>query len=268
MRQFVRPRPVDDPALRFIGFHHAGGSAAVLHPLARRLPPDWDALLLDLPGRGKRRSEPLIRDMDQLVDRVVRDVAGCTDAPYVLFGHSMGAILAIEVGRRLTAAGEPPGWVGVSGRSAPLTPVAGSRRLSEHSDAELFDTLLALGGMPERINDVPELKEYFLRVVRADFQAVDSYRPAADRLPLRCPLTAFGGISDAWAPPASLPAWEYETLAPFRQCFLPGGHFYFVESDVAALAREVRTEVRTAFALVGTDAGTLMMAGPFGPSSG
>ena len=25
---YIRPRPLDDPALRVIGFHHAGGSAA------------------------------------------------------------------------------------------------------------------------------------------------------------------------------------------------------------------------------------------------
>jgi surfactin synthase thioesterase subunit len=246
MRQFVRPRRVDDPALRFVGFHHAGGSAAVYHPIARGLPPDWDVLLLDLPGHGTRRTEPLLRDMDQVIEQVVRDVAGCLDGPYALFGHSMGAIVAIEAGRRLTAACGPPVWVGVSGRSAPLTEGLGTRRLSDLYDSKLFAALSELGGTPARINEVPEFKELFLRVVRADFEAVDSYRPESDRIPLPCPLTAFGGITDSWALPASLPSWEYETVAHFRQCLFPGGHFYFLDSAFAALAREIRTEVRAA----------------------
>ena len=54
MNAFVRPRPVERPELRLVGFHNAAGSAAVYEPLARRLPPGWDLLVYELPGRGKR----------------------------------------------------------------------------------------------------------------------------------------------------------------------------------------------------------------------
>lgn len=246
MRPFLRPRQVDEPRLRLFVFHHAGGAATGYHPLARDLPLDWDVLLHEQPGHGTRRAEPMPSTMDQLVAAAARDVAGHLDGPYALFGHSMGAIVAVEAGRRLSASHHPPVWVGVSGRPAPAAP--GPRpRLSRLGDGQLFATLVALGGTPARLREAPELREQFLRVVRADLAAVESYRPRPGRAPLPCPLTVFGGITDPWAPPASLPAWEAECAAHVRQCLFPGGHFYFLDGS-GALAGEIRTEVRAALA--------------------
>lgn len=238
----MRPRPLSDPSLRFIGFHHAGGSAAGYHGLATRLPSTWDVLLLDLPGRGRRHAEPLARDMAAVVDVATRDVMEWTNVPCVLFGHSMGAIVAVEVAHRLTGIGAPPLWVGLSGRPDPDM-VPRRRTLSTLDDDELLATLLNLGGTPQRIDEIPELRSLFLRVVRADLEAVDSYRPARPRQPLPCPVTVFGGLADPWAPPASLDGWAVETRAPLRRCLFGGGHFYFMESGFAELARAIRGEV-------------------------
>lgn len=250
MNAFLRPRAVDRPALRFIGFHHAGGSAAAYCPLARRLPPDWDIVLHDLPGHGRRRSEPADRRMVDVVARAAREVAEHTDVPYVLFGHSMGAIVAVETGRLLAACQRPPLWLGVSGRVAPAAQGLPLPRLSRLDDASLFAALLRLGGIPEQLADIPELKDMFLRLVRRDLEAVDSYQPEPDRIPLPCPVTAFGGLADPSTPPETLTGWELETTAHFRQCFFPGGHFYFFAAEGADLAREIRIEVRAALSEV------------------
>ncbi|MFD0430994.1 thioesterase II family protein [Streptomyces zhihengii] len=74
MSNFVRPRRLDAPAVRLVAFHHAGGSAASWFPLTRHLPVDWDVLLLDLPGRGKRHTEPALESMDEIVATATEDV--------------------------------------------------------------------------------------------------------------------------------------------------------------------------------------------------
>ena len=252
MTAFTRPRAVAAPVVRFLVFHHAGGSASAYHPLARALPADWDVLLVDLPGRGRRHAEPAARTMDGLLRTVTEDVAHAIsdDLPYALFGHSMGAVVASEVGRRLTDRYRPPAWVGVSGRPAPLASDA-MERWSELSDAQLSAILTRLGGTPDRLREEPELYRWFLRIFRADLEALDSYRVDPGRTMLPCPLSAFGGLTDPSAPPACLPAWEHETADRYRQCFLPGGHFYFLDA-FAALAREIRHEVRSALDRVPT----------------
>src|SRR5262249_47774789 len=42
MNCFVRPRPLVNPSLRVIAFHHAGGSAAMYCPMSTELPADWE----------------------------------------------------------------------------------------------------------------------------------------------------------------------------------------------------------------------------------
>jgi surfactin synthase thioesterase subunit len=244
--KFLRPRSVDNPAVRLIVFHHAGGSAAVYYPFTRDLPEDWDLVLIDLPGRGKRFGHSPLLEMEEIVSLCVEDVQPWLDGPVALFGHSLGAIVATEVARRLDQLGTPPVWVGVSGRIAPETTGPARLPLHELDDADLMDVMFELGGMPDRAAGMPEFVDRFLRTVRADLHAVHTYRPYSDRLPLPCPLTVFGGTSDTWAPPSSMRAWRGETSAEFSQKFFPGGHFYFLGAEFPGFTRELVEQVRAA----------------------
>lgn len=243
MSYFVRPRPLANPALRVIAFHHAGGSAAMYHAMSAELPADWELLILDLPGRGKRHAEPPISELPALVDRVVEDVRPWLDAPLALFGHSLGAILAAEVGRACERLGASLVWVGVSGRVAPSLQ-AQTRRLSDLDDATLLDEVFALGGTPERMGDIPELRAHFLRIVRADIAVLESYQPAPDRPALGCSVTAFAGTSDVWAPPTTMRPWARETRSDFELRLFEGGHFYFLGPAFATFTRELVREIQ------------------------
>ncbi|HET7499362.1 MAG TPA: alpha/beta fold hydrolase [Kofleriaceae bacterium] len=238
----MRPRPLARPSVRLIAFHHAGGSSAMYHPMSAGLPADWELLVLDLPGRGKRHAEPALREMPALLERVIDDVRPWLDAPVALFGHSLGAILAAEVGRACDGLGAPPVWVGVSGRVAPSLQ-AQAPRLSHLDDATLLGELIALGGTSGRIHEVPELRAHLMRIVRSDIALLESYAPADGRAALSCPVTAFAGVSDVWAPPAAMLPWARETRGAFRQRLYPGGHFYFLGAAFADLVRDVVAEL-------------------------
>jgi len=212
------------------------------HPMSTELPANWELLILELPGRGRRFAEEPIRAMPPLVDRVVEDMRPWLDVPIALFGHSLGAILAAEVGRVCEKLGAPPVWVGVSGRVAP-TLQAQTRRLSTLDDVTLLTEVIALGGTPERVGEIPELRAHFLRVVRADIAVLDSYQPAPDRAALGCPVTAFAGTSDVWAPPTTMRPWARETRNAFHMRQFAGGHFYFLGAAFAGLARDVVREI-------------------------
>jgi medium-chain acyl-[acyl-carrier-protein] hydrolase len=242
MTAFVRPRPQASPSLRVIAFHHAGGSAAMYYPMGAGLPASWELLILDLPGRGKCHTEPPITSMPALIDRVVDEVRPWLDVPVALFGHSLGAIVAAEAGRACEQIGAPPIWVGVSGRVAPSLQWQ-TQSLNALDDDALLATLLELGGTPDRIGELPEFRERFLRIVRADLSAVESYDPPPDRARLSCPVTAFTGTSDAWAPPTMMRAWARETSSRFHQRLFTGGHFYFLGPAFAGFTRDIVREI-------------------------
>ncbi|MER5435284.1 alpha/beta fold hydrolase [Streptomyces sp. NPDC002588] len=248
MTPFVRPRPVDRPALRLIGFHHAGGSSTAYYPMGRAIPDDWELLLLDLPGRAKRYHEPPMEHIDDVVDLALADVEPWLDVPVALFGHSYGAIVATEVARKLCDTGRPPLWTGVSGRVSPGYRT--QRRLSELDDLGLLQQIRAMGGLPEQLDEVPEFVARFTRLTRADLRSVESYRPPADRTPLSCPLTVFCGTDDLWAPPAAMSGWSAESVHEVRRRVFPGGHFYFLGSSFAGFTRELVAEIEAAAAPV------------------
>ena len=120
----VRPIHRPDAAMRLICLPHAGGGASSFHPLAALLPRDIEMLTVQLPGRESRLSEPPFRRMAPLVDALTDAIAPLLDdKPYALFGHSMGALIAYELGRAFERERLPlPRTTIVSGRRAPSVP--------------------------------------------------------------------------------------------------------------------------------------------------
>ncbi|MDW4905796.1 alpha/beta fold hydrolase [Streptomyces sp. ADMS] len=244
---FVRPRTVRNPSLRLVVFPHAGGSGSVYYPVTRHLPADWDLLLLDLPGRGRRHASVPLTDMASLVSDVTEDVAPHADGtPLALFGHSLGAVIAFETARALSDRGVAPAWVGVSGRQAPVLQPPVRVLDPSLSNAELIRRLGRLGGLPDRFDELPEFRDRFLRLIRADLRALDSYRPGEGRGPLPCPLTAFASTEDVLGPPSGLSAWARETTGAFRQQVFDGGHFHFLGEAFPTFAETLVTEIRGA----------------------
>ncbi|MBM0231391.1 thioesterase [Micromonospora sp. STR1_7] len=235
-----------DPALRLVVFPHAGASGTAYHPLAREIPADWDLLLLDLPGRGQRHRQPARQDMGLLVAEVTEDIVPWTGPRMALFGHSLGAVVATEVARGLEDRGVGLTWLGVSGRIAPhgerVRPIR-----PELPDDELMRALIELGGVPDRIEELPEFRERFLNVVRADLRMLDSYVPDPGRAPLRVPLTVFGGMDDPLTPPAGLAGWSHETEGSVRQHLCPGEHFFFFGDCFPPFARLLVAEIESAY---------------------
>ncbi|WP_165986786.1 thioesterase II family protein [Streptomyces sp. YIM 98790] len=246
MNPFLRPVPAERPAMRLFAFHHAGGSSTVYHPMRRVLPPGWELMAYDLPGRGRYASEPPLEDMGVVLPRVLADIEPWLDAPLAFFGHSYGAIVASELARVLQSRGRPPLWVGVSGRVPPG--YRSQRRLSELDDEGLLNAISAMGGLPGQLTSVPEFLARFLRLTRSDMRAVESYRPGLDRPALSCPLTVFCGTDDGWAPPAAMAGWSAQTGRRARRRVYPGGHFYFTGQALPRFTRELVAEIRAATA--------------------
>ncbi|MFE1035923.1 thioesterase II family protein [Streptomyces sp. NPDC058807] len=244
---FVRPRRVTAPPVRLVVIPHAGASGVAYHSLGRGLPETWDLLLLDLPGRGRRHTRPALENMADVVALVTDDVAAWADGtPLALFGHSLGGAVAFEVARELERRGLPPVWTGVSGRVAPDRRAAPGRLRPELPDEELMAELAAMGGLPQRIHELPDFQDRFLGVLRSDLRVLADYRPAPARPPLNGPLTVFGGTEDPLAPPYALEGWARLTRGDHRRILCRGGHFHFLGPAFEPFARTLAQEIQRA----------------------
>ncbi|WP_044241779.1 thioesterase II family protein [Chondromyces apiculatus] len=228
-----RSRPGAAPRVRLICVPYAGGGAASFRTWPAKLPADVELLAIQLPGRGMRMGEPLLRRVEQVVD-AVGPLLTDSPVPFVLFGHSMGAILSFNLCRWLRNQGHPlPARLIVSGHRAPNLP---DPEPPKHhlSDAALLDRIRRYGGTPEEILREPELMELMLPILRADFELLGThaYTSAA---PLPVPLLALGGADDPNAPPDTIEAWREHAAGEFSSRIFPGGHFFLHTEEAAVL---------------------------------
>jgi surfactin synthase thioesterase subunit len=219
---------------------YAGSSAAVYARWKRRLPSWIELRPLELPGRGRRMNEPLEESVPAVLDRIEGEVAPHPGQRFALFGHSLGAVLAFELARRLEAKGLAPAVVFVSSTRSP-----GKRDDARFgalsTDEELRGELVRLGGTPAIVLAEPELMQMILPVLRADFRVLYSYGSDASRL-IRAPLVALGGDREETTG-EDLDSWCHHTEGPFVRHLLPGGHFY-IQPEEASLLGIIERELR------------------------
>ena len=239
--QVSRPRPA--ARLRLICLPAAGGGASRYRGWPAHLPDDVEVVSVQLPGREDRFNETPFESMKQVVDELLDGLANYLGAPFALFGHSMGALIAFELVRRMRPRNLQPVHLFASGCRAPDLP---SRSPNWHtlSDREFIAAVGKLGGIPPELLAEKQFLNEMLPMLRSDCTLVETYvfRP---QLPLSCPVTAFGGLQDQEVFPEDVRAWSSHTTGPFRVHLLPGDHF-FVNSARSDVLRLLASELNLA----------------------
>ncbi|MEV5844975.1 alpha/beta fold hydrolase [Streptomyces sp. NPDC051985] len=222
------------PRVRLFCIPHGGAGGSVFRPWQRLLGPGTEVVPVQLPGREVRMTEPAETSVVRLAQRLAGPLARRAEGlPYVLFGHSMGALLAYELGLALQDSALPPTALVVSGSVPPHIPRS-TPALHPLPDPEFAAGLRELGGIPPELLADEEWCALFLPQLRADFEAAETYRTRAVLRP-GIPLIALGGADDPAATPAEVERWrELGTDVTVR--VFPGDHFFVFASAAQVLA--------------------------------
>ncbi|WP_017603268.1 thioesterase II family protein [Nocardiopsis alkaliphila] len=204
-------------------FPFAGGTANFYAGWHDDLDSTVEVVPIQLPARGPRMTEPPVDDLATAADRIAEAIGSESTSP-LLFGHSMGAILAFEVARRLDDTDRPVGFLFVSARPSPRL-VRPRNRVSHLPRAKFLRMLRDYGAAGEEILENDELVDLLLPMIRADFSLIERYRYSSG-VPLSCPILAWCGDKDPEVTPEEMTGWGQETIAGFEQFVLPGDHFF------------------------------------------
>jgi pyochelin biosynthesis protein PchC len=225
-------------AERLVCFPHSGGSAQFYAPWAAPLRSSVQLMAVQYPGRGDRFSETPVGSVQAMSSFAAAELSEFTSAPFALFGHSLGAIVAYETAIKLRDAGTPPLCLLVSCSAPPQHSSGGSTHLA--SDEELWSSVRQLGGMEPEIVDNYELVEMLLPALRADISAHESYLMRPDTIPLSCPVRCYYGIGDPIVDEAQLPGWAEISTGPFTLHSRKGAHFHLT-MDIDDLINDILT---------------------------
>lgn len=226
-----------DASIRLLCFPYAGGSATIF----RR----WPVLFADIEiigaqyrGRGARIGERPHRSIGEFVEEAVIDIEDFFDKPYAIFGHSMGAMVAFDLARKIAEnSARQPVHLFLSGLASPWTRVVGNR-IHDLPDRDFLYELKNLGGTPSDILENPDILEILLPVIRADLEAAHHWH-VAEHCDLRIPITVFGGAEDRGIPTEALADWASCTSGSVEIHLHPGGHF-FVHDEFPAVIDCIR----------------------------
>ncbi|MCA9538944.1 MAG: thioesterase [Myxococcales bacterium] len=226
-----------DPAtarIRLICLPYAGGSASIFHVWQRSLPADVSISAPMLPGRGRLATEPLLEEMAPLIEATDRTGRDLLRAPYVIYGHSMGALVAYAWLRRaLDDGAPPPEQLFVAASRPPFMP-SWMRPVRDQGDDELLRVMLWMQSGEAKPAPVDYLRRQ-LPLLRADLLACETLIPDHDRRPLPTPLVALGGRNDPLVKSADLQAWSALAGRGFVRHTLPGGHFFALNQPAPLL---------------------------------
>lgn len=229
---------------RIFCFPHAGGSPRAFLDWQPGLGADAEIVAICRPGREHRAAEPA-PTIEEFVAGAAAAIAAVTEAddrPFYLFGHSLGALVAFEVCRRLSGLPALRHFI-ASGISAPsLLPSQRVQDIAKLSGVAFAEAIGFFGGLPAEVIADSEVRDLLLPSLIADFRMAVGYRyQPAPRLEV--PAVIVVGRDDPHVGAAEIEPWNAEFTWPPDRYLVDGGHFYF-EPRPAAIIDILRSLVR------------------------
>lgn len=206
----------------------AGGNSNSYKEIIKNIPLGIDIICPELPGRGSLSDEPLISDIESLNEVIFNKwIAKLNiEGRYIIFGHSMGAILGFLLTYKIKAAGmKLPERLIVSGREGPSF-------LSEDDfvhalpSVTFWAKIKDMGGTLENILAENSLKKYFEPILRSDIRAVETYHYLHQK-PLNIPISVLYGTDENLSEEA-INYWKKETTTHVDILKFDGNHFFIL----------------------------------------
>lgn len=222
-------------AYRLLCLPHAGGSASYYPWLRDALTPGGELFCVQYPGRQERRHEPAVEKFPAMVEAVVEVLAEGPEIPVVLYGHSMGSLIAFEVARALP---DRVAALIVSGRRAPSVRPPGDHE-PPPDNASMLAMMRDLGGIDRALLDDPDVVEMALPSMVADFRLAATYVPEPGAT-VAMAMTVLNGDADPLVTAPESQAWRTHAAGPCTVHQVTGGHFFF-HDDRAAVVDLIRS---------------------------
>lgn len=233
---FIGGGDFDPQAPRIFCFPHAGGSPRTFADWQPEFGVRAEILGVCRPGKEHRGSEPqptVFEFIDGAADAIA-ELAGADERPFYLFGHSLGAVVAFEVCRKMAGQARLQHLI-ASGCSAPrLLPSERVQHIAKLEGAEFAEAVGFFGGLPAEVLADADLRELLLPGVIADFRLAAGYRYRPGQR-LGVPAVVIVGRDDPHVRAAQIAPWAEEFTWPPDVHVVDGGHFYFDPQPTAVI---------------------------------
>jgi medium-chain acyl-[acyl-carrier-protein] hydrolase len=223
-QHYLIPPNADSATMHVYCFPYAGGGTWLFRTWPNQLAADIAVYPIKLPGRADRIREAAVTDMHALADTLSEQLAHNLRRPYVLFGCSMGAILAYECALRLSEHGAPDPALLIAATAPAPSMLHVANPIHKLPDGPFLRSLQARFDNPMLASLNQEILPLVLPSLRGDITMYETYQSNRENATLNCPIYAIGGLQDNITE-TEIRAWAHHTTGPFTVDMIPGGHF-------------------------------------------
>jgi len=226
-------------------FSYAGGSATVYNKFNQYLDKNIEILPIEYAGRGKRINEEFYPNISCAIDDIYKEVSRhINECEFAFFGHSMGTVIAYEVGKRIKEkCSREPIHIFVSGRYPPHINKKGTR-LHLLPDERFKDEILKVGGTPKEVFENKEYAELFIPILRADYKLIELYSFNEDLTKFNSGITVFSGKDDKIVERNELFEWQKYSEYGIDVYEFDGGHF-FINNHIKEIVETINTTLNS-----------------------
>ncbi|WP_158607971.1 type I polyketide synthase [Nocardia panacis] len=240
-------------SLRVFALPFVGGGASVFTAWPGDLPDTVEVVGIQFPGREDRLDDTPVDSMPAFVAELAEAMLPYLDRTFVIYGHSMGGLLAYELTRYLEQHyNEVPMKLVIAGWPSPalvrdyvrdLEHIRDGFDLEGASDSQVLAVL-----RDNKLLDIPVEDEssilHWLPSIRADLKMLGDY-DFENGYTLRAPISVLRGADDPVFEPDQLQGWGKLTSGGFAYTSVPGGHLFIQNPHpqvMTTIAQELSAE--------------------------
>jgi len=218
-------------------FPFGGGSGYSYISLIGKIERSVEIVMINPPGHLFNAGKPL-ESIEEMVSIYLKELRPVLKEKPVLFGHSIGGLVAYEMCRKLELERDVKKLI-ISGINPPHSTKEGVDLFSWMETDELIRKCSEIGGMPQVFRQETELLETFITGLRGDLKALEAYDSgqAMEYKKLETSGAILHSKGDYIANPEKIKEWQR-----FMDCTeiisFEGDHFYlFEESNTDKVCR-------------------------------
>ncbi len=225
--------------------HYAGGDRNSFRPLVEGLQSHFQVETPELPGRGDRMSEPPLKNKQEAVADVLEQIkrARQKDVPYLIYGHSMGAILGFEICHAMEKDNDAPVHFVATGYPGPG--IKDTAPIADLPKTEFFAEVKKLGGISDEVMQYEELLDFFEPVLRGDFRLLENKSNPIPNIKIQTSIYAVMGKSEKYA--LNIRNWGNYTEGEC-ECQIVNGNHFFINQNFNYLSQIIKNVMNAAMA--------------------
>jgi surfactin synthase thioesterase subunit len=228
--------------IRVFVFPYSGGNLQIFKKWDKLFDKKVQVIYPNYPGKGSRMQEENICCIEEFVNLVYLNMQHLLDKPFILFGHSNGALVSFKLANILEKNKvQNLKKVIISAKSAPVF-IKEENKLCELPFEEFIDTLREFGNTPEEVINNKEIMQLLTPSLKADF-AFSEYYEYKDSDKILTPTSIWQGKSDNHIKGECIEGWVKELGNQVDIKMFKGGHF-FIEDLVNECFEELNNNVK------------------------